>query len=134
MALITNFSFGIQAMTWTITVQNSSPRCNCIIFVILGEDRMDEGKAVDCLLETLPRDLSDFVNSDNDAFRQEIITWDKEQLEKQRAALEAAAAAKIQKQQQQTEPMSTSDPNNDVQVSKHISSHPKKRHQKNKRF
>ena len=78
---------------------------------------MDEGKALDCLLETLPPDLSHFVSSDNDAFRQEIITWDKEQLEKQRAALEAAAAAKMQKQQQQTEPMSTSDPNNDVQVS-----------------
>ena len=95
---------------------------------------MDEGKALDCLLETLPRDLSDFVNTDNDAFRQEIITWDKEQLEKQRAALEAAAAAKIQKQQQ-TEPMSTSDPNNDVQVSsKHFSLHPRKRNQRNKRY
>jgi hypothetical protein len=76
---------------------------------------MDDGRALETLLKILPEDLSEFVSNDNDAFRQEIINWDKEQLEKQRAALEAAATAKLQKQQQ-TEPMSTSDPNNDVQV------------------
>lgn len=86
------------------------------LFFISAEERMDEGRAIETLLKILPEDLSEFVSNDNDAFRQEIINWDKEQLEKQRAALEAAATAKLQKQQQ-TEPMSTSsDPNNDVQV------------------
>ncbi len=46
-------------------------------FLSGGEDRMDEGRALESLLKFLPQDLSDFVNTDNDAFRQEIISWDK---------------------------------------------------------
>jgi hypothetical protein len=38
---------------------------------------MDEGRALESLLKFLPQDLSDFVSTDNDAFRQEIISWDK---------------------------------------------------------
>ena len=38
---------------------------------------MDEGRALESLLKFLPQDLSDFVSTDNDAFRHEIINWDK---------------------------------------------------------
>jgi hypothetical protein len=54
-------------------------RVNLTFYFFLsgGEDRMDEGRALESLLKFLPQDLSDFVSTDNDAFRQEIINWDK---------------------------------------------------------
>jgi hypothetical protein len=49
-----------------------------------------------------------------DGILTEIKNNFQDQIEKQRAALEAAAAAKLQKQ---LDPSAASDPNNDVQVS-----------------
>ena len=42
----------------------------------------ESGPRVDIFLKHLPDDLIDFVIGDNDLFRQEIVNWDKEQLEK----------------------------------------------------
>jgi hypothetical protein len=69
----------------------------------------EEGRGVDGLLKLLPPDLSDLVSGDNDLFRQEIVNWDKEQLELEAKALESAKA------QKQAE--TGADANNDVQVS-----------------
>ena len=76
----------------------------------------ESGPRVDIFLKHLPDDLIDFVIGDNDLFRQEIVNWDKEQLEKSSMASSTSENDNPSKQIR-VEPMGISDLNNDVQVS-----------------
>ena len=82
----------------------------------------ESGPRVDIFLNHLPDDLIDFVIGDNDLFRQEIVNWDKEQLEKSSMASTMPVTSSTSEndnpsKQIRVEPMGISDLNNDVQVS-----------------
>ena len=64
---------------------------------------MEEGE-LEALAQTLPQDFAEHVSKDNEAFREEILRWDKRRRQEAAKQGDTATAA------------ASSDPNNDIQV------------------
>ena len=77
----------------------------------------EEVHGVENLLKLLPGDMVEFVFKDNAVFQQEIVDWDKVQLDNAaNNPVSASGEASTLNKENQTDPTSTADPNNDVQV------------------
>ena len=78
----------------------------------------EEVPGVENLLKLLPSDLVEFVAKDNAVFQQEIVDWDKVQLDNLAANNPASATGEVSalNKENQTDPTTAGDPNNDVQV------------------
>ena len=90
-----------------------------IINLITGdaqEECMEEGY-LESLVQSLPRDLAEFVHQNNNEFRDECVRWDKEQEERKR--MEESQQEIAQQALAGNAGLSSTslDPNNDVLVS-----------------